>query len=240
SSQFRVYIIDEVHMMTGAAFNALLKTLEEPPKHAIFILATTEAHKVPITIQSRCQRFDFRRLSAKDIARQLAKVADLEGILIEPAACEIIGNLADGAMRDGLSLLEKAKTINNEQLTINNVFDVLGVANSGEIYELVDSIIDKDMAKGLELVNKLASKNGDVNNVFNLIFAHFSNLAVCKFGASGILEVTELEKLQEQTTKTSGEFLVKAMQKCREMISVAKFSGLTKPLLESLVVELCI
>jgi len=236
SSKYRVYIIDEVHMMTGAAFNALLKTLEEPPKHAIFILATTEAHKVPITIQSRCQRFDFRRISATDIAGQLTKVAGLEEISIDKKACEVIANLADGALRDALSLLEKCKTAG--EVTEANIQEVLGVASSGEVFLLVDAILEKDISEALNIVSKITNRNGDVNSIFNLIFAHFSNLAVCKFGAGGILEVSDIEKLKEQADKIDGEFLVKAMQKCREMITLAKFSGLTKPLLESLVVEL--
>jgi len=236
SSKYRVYIIDEVHMMTGAAFNALLKTLEEPPKHAIFILATTEVHKVPITIQSRCQRFDFRRLTSSEISSRLEEVAGKEGIKIEKAACDVIANLADGAMRDALSLLEKCKAAG--VVTVSNVYEVLGVASGAEIFELVDCLIKKDVRGALDISNIIANRNGDVNNVFNMIFVHFSNLAVCKFGASEILEVGELERLKEQASKADSDFIVKAMQKCREMIGIARFSGITKPLLQALIVEL--
>ena len=124
--KYKVYIIDEVHMLTTAAFNALLKTLEEPPKHIIFILATTEPHKIPQTILSRCQRYDFKKISVKEITKRLSQICELEKIKIEDNALNLIATLSDGGMRDSISLLDQLTAYTNEVITVNDVHDVFG------------------------------------------------------------------------------------------------------------------
>lgn len=152
--KYKVYIIDEVHMLTTAAFNALLKTLEEPPKHIIFILATTEPHKIPSTILSRCQRFDFKKISISDIKLRLEYVCKEEKIKIEDSAIELIAKLSDGGMRDSLSLLDQLTAYTTDKITINDVNDVYGTITVGEINNLLTSIYNNNMRKAFDLINK--------------------------------------------------------------------------------------
>ena len=150
----RVYIVDEVHMLSTAAFNALLKILEEPPEHLMFILATTELHKVPATILSRCQRFSFKRITPQDVAARLTYVAGQEGIDLTPDGAEILSRLADGALRDGLSLLDQCAAAGG---TIDSaaVLDVLGLAGNLQTAQLMEHILQRDAQAALLLLNQL-------------------------------------------------------------------------------------
>lgn len=156
SCRYKVYIIDEVHMLTGAAFNALLKTLEEPPKHAVFILATTEAHKIPQTILSRCMRFDFKLIPTEKIATLISKIFDEQGKKYEKEAVFAIAKAGEGSIRDALSIADIAISHNEGTLTYDDVTEILGSANVETVAELVGAMIDSDTGKGLETVNKLA------------------------------------------------------------------------------------
>ena len=158
----RVYIIDEVHMLSLSAFNALLKIVEEPPEHLLFILATTELHKVPATILSRCQRFSFRRLSQEDIAGRLHYIAYQEGIEAEDAAVQLLARLADGGMRDGISLLDQCATAADGKLTLDAVYGCLGLAGERKTAELMDAVARQDTRTALEIFDKLYSDGKDV------------------------------------------------------------------------------
>ena len=151
--RYKVYIIDEVHMLSTSAFNALLKILEEPPKHAIFILATTELHKVPATILSRCQRFSFRRINQEDIAARLQYVAYQEGIDLDDSAARIIARLADGGMRDGLSLLDQCASATAGELTAERVYACLGIAGIQQCGNLMRCIADHNTFKNIILLD---------------------------------------------------------------------------------------
>ena len=140
---YKVYIIDEVHMLSIGAFNALLKTLEEPPAHCIFILATTEPHKIPLTIISRCQRFDFKRITTKDIVGRMEKIVDAESLNIQEGSLEIIASAADGGMRDALSLLDQAISFSGEQLTIDDALLITGAVSQHFISQLAEAILSK-------------------------------------------------------------------------------------------------
>ena len=142
--KYKVYIIDEVHMLTTAAFNALLKTLEEPPKHIIFILATTEPHKIPSTILSRCQRFDFKKISINDIKIRLTYICEQENINIDEDSIELIGKLSDGGMRDSVSLLDQLTAYTTEKITVSDVNDVYGTITEQEICELLKLIFSNN------------------------------------------------------------------------------------------------
>ena len=179
NAKYRVYIIDEVHMLSIGAFNALLKTLEEPPAHVIFILATTEVHKLPSTILSRCQRFDFKRIPPEAIAERLKEVAEKENLQLSQDGAILIARIADGAMRDALSLLDRCSSY-------EGVIDSAAVANSAglagreHIFELCNCIIEKDAAKALEVVNKLYNDSCDMERLITELTSHFRNLMVSK------------------------------------------------------------
>ena len=143
-AKYKVYIIDEVHMLSQGAFNALLKTLEEPPSYVIFILATTEPHKIPATILSRCQRFDFKRVSSKDIADRMSYICEKENIQAEDKALSLIARNSQGALRDALSILDQCMSFGNEKIEHNDVIELLGTVNIDELFELSQSIIDCD------------------------------------------------------------------------------------------------
>jgi DNA polymerase-3 subunit gamma/tau len=153
--RFKVYIIDEVHMLSGSAFNALLKTLEEPPPHARFILATTEPHKIPATVISRCQRFDFRRIPAPEIAQHLQHIVAEEGFTAEPDALLMIGRSAQGCMRDAVSLLDQMFSFGHDRVTLAQVQQVLGAANTQAVLDFVGAIAARDSRQGLALIHKL-------------------------------------------------------------------------------------
>ncbi len=153
--RFKVYIIDEVHMLSKSAFNALLKTLEEPPEHAIFILATTEPQKIPATVLSRCQRFDFRRVSLPDIVQHLQKIATAEGVQIETGALDLIARQASGSVRDALSLLDQLISYEGNEITLARSRDVLGLASHEAIAELIDLIAASNIGGGLNLINEI-------------------------------------------------------------------------------------
>ncbi len=159
-AEHKVYIIDEVHMLTKEAFNALLKTLEEPPSHAIFILATTEVHKIPDTIISRCQRFDFRRIANDHLVERLSTIAEAEKIDVEEGALEMISKYAAGGMRDAISLFEQL--ISDKKVTKDQVFSVLGVSDLGLINDLFISLLKNETTKALEVVNQLYKKGADM------------------------------------------------------------------------------
>ena len=176
----RVYIIDEVHMLSIGAFNALLKTLEEPPEYVIFILATTDINKVPATIVSRCQRFDFRRIPSEVIIERLMYVAGREGLDLDRNAAAIIAKICDGGMRDALSLLE-ACTMTTGTITAEVVTNVLGLSDRELILDLIEALVKKNCARTLHLVNDLHSKSGDFKEVIADILKYYKDILVLKF-----------------------------------------------------------
>ena len=179
AARYRVYIIDEVHMLSVGAFNALLKTLEEPPPHVIFILATTEVHKLPATILSRCQRFDFRRIPAEEIAGRLAYVAEQEGATLEPEAGLLLARLADGGMRDALSLLDQCLGRSRE-VTAAVVNETAGLAGREPLFELAEHIRLKDAAASLEQIAALYEDSKDMARLCEELSSHFRSLMLIK------------------------------------------------------------
>ncbi len=179
-AKYRVYIIDEVHMLTTEAFNALLKTLEEPPKHVIFILATTEVHKLPATITSRCQRFDFHRIAPKDIAYRLSVIAKAENITLTDEAALLISVIADGAVRDAISLLDRCIGIANGEVTADVVRDAAGLASKSYLFELCTCTINKNPAKALSIIDKLYGESKDIVRLCDELISHFRALMLIK------------------------------------------------------------
>ncbi len=177
--KYRVYIIDEVHMLSTGAFNALLKTLEEPPAHVIFILATTEVHKLPATILSRCQRFDFKRIQPETMSKRLMQVASLEGITLDDDAAILIARIADGALRDGLSILDQCASRSKE---VNSalVSEVAGLAGREAMFSLSDCIAKKDSSAAISLISELYQNSFDMERLCSEMINHFRNLLVIK------------------------------------------------------------
>lgn len=177
--KYRVYIIDEVHMLTEPAFNALLKTLEEPPEHVVFVLATTEVHKLPSTILSRCQRFDFNRIAPEDIKNRLKYVAENEGASIEDDAAYLIAAIADGAMRDALSLMDRCLG-SADNITTEIVRDSAGLARKDYLFELSTACINKNPAKALETLSRLHRESKDMARLCDELLDHFRSLMMIK------------------------------------------------------------
>ncbi|MCL2693607.1 MAG: DNA polymerase III subunit gamma/tau, partial [Oscillospiraceae bacterium] len=182
SLKYRVYIIDEVHMLSAGAFNALLKTLEEPPAHVVFILATTELHKVPATILSRCQRFEFRRVGLKACTDALKNVAEAEGATITDDAAELIARLSDGGMRDALSLLETCISVraDSPEVTGQTVRDSAGVAGSGHIFGVSRAVLSGDCGGALKIISTLHGQSKDMGRLLHELIRHYRNLMLLK------------------------------------------------------------
>jgi DNA polymerase III subunit gamma/tau len=200
SARYKIYIIDEVHQLSSAAFNALLKTLEEPPEHAIFVLATTEAHKVPATIVSRCQRFDFRRVGQEDIVTLLRQILDQERIQYEDEALYAIARAADGGVRDSESILDQLISYCHDRITFQDVFDVLGLVDWQILHNLCDAIADRDIGMMLTLVDDVVVNGKDLGQFVQEILRYFRNLLVCKTAeAKKLLALPEDELLALDT-----------------------------------------
>jgi len=176
SSKYKIYIIDEVHMLTKEAFNALLKTLEEPPEHVIFIFATTEVHKVPVTILSRCQKFDFRRVPISEIRSHLQHIAQQENIAAEPEAIEAIAREADGSVRDALSLMDQILSYSPERITRETVSEILGFVDQSIILELLERVITGDLQAIIETVDRLHVGGYDLKQFYKNLMAEVRNL----------------------------------------------------------------
>lgn len=210
----KVYIIDEVHMLSTQAFNAFLKTLEEPPSHAIFILATTEKHKIIPTILSRCQIFDFQRIKVKDIADHLTTIATKEAISADPDALYLIAQKADGALRDALSIFDQMVSFCGTTISHKAVIENLNILDHDYYFKVVENALNEDIPANLMLFNDVMEKGFDGHNFIVGLADHFRNLLVCKDPrTANLLEVGETtEKIfVEQAKKIDGVFVVRAL-----------------------------
>ncbi|RAJ12041.1 DNA polymerase III subunit gamma/tau [Olleya aquimaris] len=217
--KYKVYIIDEVHMLSQAAFNAFLKTLEEPPKHCIFILATTEKHKIIPTILSRCQIFDFKRITVKDAKEYLKYIAKEQGITAEDDALHIIAQKADGAMRDALSIFDRVVSFSGKELTRQSVTENLNVLDYETYFESTDYILENKIPELLILFNKTLAKGFDGHHYIAGLASHFRDLLVCKNPSTiELLEVGDDTKTKyvEQAQKASQDFLIKGINLANE------------------------
>ena len=210
----KIYIIDEVHMLSNAAFNAFLKTLEEPPKHAIYILATTEKHKIIPTILSRCQIFDFSRIKISDMADHLASISVKEQITADPEALHLIAQKADGALRDALSIFDQIVTFAGNNLTYQSVIDNLNILDYDYYFRIVDSAQKEDIPSCLLLLNDVIEKGFDSHNFIVGLADHYRNLLVCKdMRTAKLLEVGESieQKYIDQSKSIDGAQLLRAL-----------------------------
>ena len=204
--KMRVYIIDEVHMLSISAFNALLKIIEEPPEHLIFILATTELHKVPATILSRCQRFSFRRISQEDIAARLQYVAYQERIDLDDSAARVLARLADGAMRDGLSLLDQCASATTGELTAQRVYECLGIAGVMECGKLMGYIADHNTGAALSLMNRFYAEGKDLGALLDELSCLTRDFMVLKTAPKEGLTMLSGVAADEEVKSLAGRF----------------------------------
>ena len=217
--KYKVYIIDEVHMLSASAFNAFLKTLEEPPRHAIFILATTEKHKILPTILSRCQIYDFNRISVEDTVNHLSYVASKEAITAEPEALNVIAMKADGGMRDALSIFDQVVSFTGGNITYKSVIDNLNVLDYEYYFRLTDCFLENKISDALLLFNDILNKGFDGSHFITGLSSHFRDLLVAKDAVTlPLLEVgaSIRQRYQEQAQKCPLPFLYRAMKLCNE------------------------
>lgn len=240
--QYKVYIIDEVHMLSTAAFNAFLKTLEEPPRHAIFILATTERHKIIPTILSRCQIFDFNRIQVEDIANHLAYIAKSEGVTAEPEALHIIGQKADGALRDACSMFDQIVSFAGNNITYKAVIDNLNILDYDYYFKAVDFILEENIPQSLLLFNEVLQNGFDGHNFISGLASHFRDLLVGKDASTiQLLEVSASikEKYKIQSAKCSTAFLLKGLNIINRADQQYKSSKNPRLQVELMLMQLC-
>ncbi len=217
--KYKVYIIDEVHMLSKQAFNAFLKTLEEPPAHAIFILATTEKHKIIPTILSRCQIYDFKRIGIEDIRKHLEKIAQEEGVQYEDDALYLIAQKADGALRDALSIFDKLVTFCHGNITLASAAENLNVLDYDYFLQVVDYALDNKVQEILLVLNEVLKKGFDAHLFISGLGQHFRDLMVAQNPATlNLLEVgeTTLEKYKTQASKAPINFIINGIEICNQ------------------------
>ena len=216
ASKYKVYIIDEVHMLTREAFNALLKTLEEPPGHVIFIFATTENHKVPATILSRCQCYDFRRISLSQIAANLGRLAAKENIVISATALSWIAEAGDGSMRDAQSIFDQIISYAGQNISDEEVEDILGLSDRKYLYRLSEAVLARNASDCLSILEEAYLAGVDMKHFYAMLLKHFRNLLLVKIAADGSssfdIAPEQVEKLKIQTNNTTRETLQRYLE----------------------------
>lgn len=240
---YKVYIIDEVHMLSQGAFNALLKTLEEPPKHVVFILATTEPHKLPATILSRCQRFDFKRIGQGTIVEWIRSIAQKEGLDIEESALYSIARQAEGGARDALSLLDQSMGLYGKKISNEGILSILGTASQDFLFTTVDDLIAGRVQGLLEAINKLVDNGKDLSVFVKGLNGHLRDMLVAKLcdKPSDLIdrERSELDRLINQAQGASETRLVRAVEILSELLAVMKNSSQPRILLELALIKIC-
>lgn len=243
--KFKVYIIDEVHMLSIGAFNALLKTLEEPPSYVIFILATTEVHKIPITILSRCQRYDFKRISIDTIADRLRDLMNQEQVAVEERALKYIAKTADGSMRDALSLLDQCIAFHfGEELTYDKVLDVLGAVDTGVFSRLLELIAKHDITGCIALLEEVVMQGRELTQFVIDITWYLRNLLLVKTSDSDIEDVIDvssdnLERLRIEAQEMDAELIMRYIRIFSELSGQLKYASQKRILLEMTLIKLC-
>jgi DNA polymerase III subunit gamma/tau len=242
-SRFKVYIIDEVHMLTREAFNALLKTLEEPPEHVKFIFCTTEAEKIPITILSRCQRFDFAGIQTRQIAERLRQIVETEGIEAEGEALSLLARRAAGSMRDSQSLLEQLLAVGSERITVAEVHQMLGTAGQERLERLVEHVVDRDAAAVLADLDVAVAEGVEVGQLMDQLLGHFRDVMVAAVGCSAEsmlhVEIAQFPRVRQSAQRLGVETTLEMMQIIEQTISRLRYSTQPRVLAELALVRMC-
>lgn len=240
--KYKVYILDEVHMLSTGAVNAFLKTLEEPPEHVVFILATTDPQKLPVTVLSRCQRFDFKRIKYTDIAKRLRKIATNKGLYAEDKSLELIARISDGAMRDALSIMDQAISMGDGKLDYQDILDMLGLSGQESLFNLSEAILRKDVKESIKILDDVVESGKDPYGFTKDLIVHFRNILVAKIMPNPE-EVVDLSAEDIETIKRQGDIasnevitrIIRLLQKAEEQ---AKFSKQSRIYLELAIITL--
>ena len=241
--RYKVYIMDEAHMLTQGAVNAFLKTLEEPPENVIFILATTDPQKLPITILSRCQRFDFKRIKSDDILGRLIKITKEQGIFGDNKSLKLIARMSDGAMRDALSILDQAISMGNGKVDYEQVINMLGLVTNENLIKLTNTIIDKDVENSIRIIDDVVYAGKDINLFIKDMIHHMRNLMMAKVTQKpeDVLDMSEenINFLKEQANKIRIEEIMRCIRILQECEEQSKWSKQGRVYLELAVIKMC-
>ena len=242
-ARFKVYIMDEVHMLSLGAVNAFLKTLEEPPKNVIFILATTDPQKLPITILSRCQRFDFRRINNKDIGGYLRSIVDKKGVLADDKSLELISRTSDGAMRDALSILDQAMAMGDGKVDYNQVVTMLGLVTNDNLFKLTSAIIERNIEDGMNTIESIVIAGKDIYLFIKDLIGHFRNLLMIKVtnNPEEVLDMSldNIKLIKEQGSRIRVEEIMRDIRILQEAEANAKLSKESRLYLELAIIKMC-
>jgi len=242
-AKYKVYIIDEVHMLSTGAVNAFLKTLEEPPANVIFILATTDAQKLPVTILSRCQRFDFKRIRSEDISGRLRRIVEDQGIFADDKSLNLIARMSDGAMRDALSILDQAISMGDGKVEYDGVINMLGLVTNESLLKLTDAIIDKDVEKSIRVLDEVIFGGKDIYNYIKDLIMHMRNLMIAKISKNPeeILDMSleNINFVKQQAEKIRLEEIMRAIRILQEAEEESKWSKQGRVYLELAVIKMC-
>jgi len=242
-ARYKVYIIDEVHMLSTGAFNALLKTLEEPPSHVVFILATTEPHKLPATILSRCQRFDFRRIPVESIVKRIRYIAENSGVSIEEEGLRLIARMSDGALRDAISILDQCISLGNKHLTYEDVLSIVGIVNNTFVADVVDAINTKEVDRVLQLINVLVMDGKNITQFVSDLILYYRNLLICSTSKNPeeIVEASKdmIERMKGQCRNLSHLEITSIIKELSALENTMRWSNHARILLEVALIKLC-
>lgn len=241
--RFKVYILDEAHMLTSGAVNAFLKTLEEPPEYVIFILATTDPQKLPITILSRCQRFDFKRIKSDDIFDRLLRITKEQGVHAEDKSLKLIARMSDGAMRDALSILDQAISMGNGNVEYNQIISMLGLVTNENLINLTEAIIEKNIEKALLLIDEVVLSGKDINLFVKDMIQHFRNTLMVKVSKNPeeVLDMSRenISLINEQSRKILIEEIMRCIRILQEAENQSKWSKQGRIYLELAIIKMC-
>ena len=242
-AKYKVYIMDEVHMLSVGAVNAFLKTLEEPPKNVIFILATTDPQKLPITILSRCQRFDFKRINQKEISSRLRRITDAQNVQCEEKSLDLIARVCDGAMRDALSILDQAIAMGDNEINYDDLVSILGLVTNEYLFNITDAVIDRNVEKSMVIIDKLVYSGKDMQLFIKDLIAHFRNLLMAKVTTNPeeVLDMSleNIMLIKEQGRKIRVEEIMRAIRILQEAEANSKMSKQSRLYLELSIIKMC-
>lgn len=242
-AKYKIYIMDEVHMLSVGAVNAFLKTLEEPPKNVIFILATTDPQKLPITILSRCQRFDFKRINQKEICARLQKITDAQNVKYDLKSLELIARVCDGAMRDALSILDQAIAMGDNEINYDDLVSILGLVTNEYLFDIANSIMDRNVEKSMIIIENMVYAGKDIQLFIKELIGHFRNLLMIKVtnNPEEVLDMSleNIAIVKEQGRKIRVEEIMRAIRILQEAEINAKASKQSRLYLELAVIKMC-
>lgn len=242
-ARYKIYILDEVHMLSVGAVNAFLKTLEEPPKNVIFILATTDPQKLPITILSRCQRFDFKRINQKEISNLLKKITEAQNVAYEQKSLDLISRVCDGAMRDALSILDQAIAMGEKQINYEDLISILGLVTNEYLFDITYAIIDRSIEKSMVIVDKLVYSGKDMQLFIKDLIAHFRNLLMVKVtnNPEEVLDMSleNIYLVKEQGKKIRVEEIMRDIRILQDAEINSKASKQSRLYLELAIIKMC-